>query len=1016
MKYQRSLLLKSSFQAICVLALSTVFSVAHRASAQEVCALPAGETAPAAPRVTAQEVVDGSASVKDFALAVRDRYKTVAQEAKTVEMVAYHGCIVRQEGSPYRSGSTYVVLLTPDGRVFVHAKAMAFSGRQLNPLIYAQILAGLGISLADLAKLASPDPATVDQATAALLSTLSQEPEGAFDATAPIPGLGPAIPGASGHAAVYLSSNFQTPIVLLAGFDLNESHVTQEAVDFGDPVITAKEVVDRETLKTFVTEAGKFFLAYLQTGDFAAGSRARIALRDPNGPWRHGSVYLYVLDRTSNVIIFHGAFPDTYELKPLVPTVRDVVTGELVLPQVIAAATSSPEGGFIEYYFDDPSDDTDSANIPKVGYAREFTSSVQREDGVVVPVNMIVGSGFYRRATDGGVSGPGSGVVTTSRGCGSESIAASAVKTREDIEAFVECAEEYFYELGPDEARRAFNEDERWHHGSTYVFVDELSPSGATSTSYVYPPDPSREGTTWDGPLEGFGTDPFAETYRILNLLGSGWTYGNFEHPDTGAMRPKATYVVEVDWKGERAMLGAGIYESGLPSTCDSSSVNAAALETDPSPEALQAFVRCAGMLVESEGYFAKNALETDPQWAAGASYVFAMDMMGNQVITGNGVRVNGNAPHEWGGASTPTDQFGGRDIVGVGDTFGETFIYYRAFNPASGMVQPKVGMLKRVVSRGLPLLVGSGYYLSPDHMAEQTSCADHSVSAGAISNQGQIQAFVQCAVEYVQQYGPAEARRAFNEDERWKLGQIYVFADAIAQSGEDSLTYVFPPDPSREGSVWGTSVDSFGSDFYFEVHRLLSLVDSGWTYYAFTNPATSLVQPKISYVKEIDWGGTRAALGAGLYAPDLPGTCEAQAVNAAVLRENPDEEKLRQFVRCAAQTVEATGYFAGPVLASDPRWNHDSIGTVLIDATTGQVKFGGQDSGLSMGIPAAFGGQDIVAAAKSFGEIYAYSDSLNPVTGDVEPKIWFFKLVMTSQGPVLVASGIYPTSVVLLG
>ena len=122
-------------------------------------------------------------------------------------------------------------------------------------------------------------------------------------------------------------------------------------------------------------------------------------MRDPNGPWRHGSVYLYILDLTSNIITFHGAFPDRFELRPLIATVRDVVTGELILPQVIEAAKSDPEGGFVEYYFDDPTDDTDSADIPKVGYAREFTGELSL-GGRVIPLHFIIGSGFYGRAPD----------------------------------------------------------------------------------------------------------------------------------------------------------------------------------------------------------------------------------------------------------------------------------------------------------------------------------------------------------------------------------------------------------------------------------------------------------------------------------------------------------------------------------------------------------------------------------------------------------------------------------------
>ncbi len=132
------------------------------------------------------------------------------------------------------------------------------------------------------------------------------------------------------------------------------------------------------------------FSRFLQTQDRLAGW---------NGPWRQGSVYLYVLDLTSNIILFHGANPDRFELRPLVATVRDAVTGELILPQVIEAAKSSPEGGFVEYFFDDPTDDNDSADIPKVGYAREFTGEFDTGQRVIT-LDFIVGSGFYGRAPE----------------------------------------------------------------------------------------------------------------------------------------------------------------------------------------------------------------------------------------------------------------------------------------------------------------------------------------------------------------------------------------------------------------------------------------------------------------------------------------------------------------------------------------------------------------------------------------------------------------------------------------
>ena len=354
------------------------------AQAEEACPLPPGVTPPGDPDVTAQQVENGSASLRDFALAGRDRYRT---PISTLEGARYFQCLVRQEGSPWRSGSTYLVQLTPDGRVYEHAKSMALSGRLLNPLIYSEILSALGVSPTDLANLASPDPATAAQAFGAVMGTLSLEPDAAFDATTPIPDLRPGIPGASGHAAVFLLGDSGRPIVLLAGFDLSESHlipISDEALDYGNPAITARDVVDRETLKAFVTQAGEWFVSLLETAtDPAAISKAKIALRDPNGPWRHGPVYLYILDLTSNNILFHGAFPDRFEGRPLLATVRDV------------AASSNPGGGFLEYFFDDPTDDTDSADIPKVGYARRFTATVGRPDGTELTLNLIVGSGFF---------------------------------------------------------------------------------------------------------------------------------------------------------------------------------------------------------------------------------------------------------------------------------------------------------------------------------------------------------------------------------------------------------------------------------------------------------------------------------------------------------------------------------------------------------------------------------------------------------------------------------------------
>ena len=82
-----------------------------------------------------------------------------------------------------------------------------------------------------------------------------------------------------------------------------------------------------------------------------------------------------------------------------------------------------------------------------------------------------------------------------------------------------------------------------------------------------------------------------------------------------------------------------------------------------------------------------------------------------NQLFSGNTVRVNGNRMREW-ADRLPDDQFGGRNIIPPAVSVGESFLYYNAYNPATGRVQRKVAFLKQVMAQGFPLLVGSGYYL----------------------------------------------------------------------------------------------------------------------------------------------------------------------------------------------------------------------------------------------------------------------------------------------------------------
>ena len=141
--------------------------------------------------------------------------------------------------------------------------------------------------------------------------------------------------------------------------------------------------------------------------------------------------------------------------------------------------------------------------------------------------------------------------------------------------------------------------------------------------------------------------------------------------------------------------------------------------------------------------------------------------------------------------------------------------------------------------------------------------------------------------------------------------GPIYVFVSEATTMSDQARLFVFPPDRPKEGSSLGLLIDAFSNDYYKEQHRIVSSVGEGWIYYSFTNPETGRDEPKVTYLKSIDWEGIPAAIGAGIYRRDIPGTCNSEEVNAMLLDSDPSNERLMEFVRCAAMELEMKGYFA---------------------------------------------------------------------------------------------------------
>ena len=340
----------------CVLVFAGVFSGVRPAFAQsdEVCPRPADILAPDLNIVTAEQVENGEATL---AALVTDFLTYAAIVRSSPLATGYVGCLLTHEGL-WNFGSTYVITTTLSGRLVLHGKDLLLSGGLLDP---------------DVLEL--------------ITQAASSSPRGgAFE-----------LGDDDGYALSALSffNPDGSPGFMTVGLDIKESHLVEEPLDPGDaPAVTARDVVDRSTLKTFVNEAADYFQELYETEGYDGLVRVKRVFRDTTGYWRHGPIYLFGIDRTGYVF-FHGAFPEKFELQTLTNTLRDAVTGELILPQIIAAAASSEEGGFVEYHFDNPDDDTDSAEILKVTYALERENTFTLPDSTQRTLITIMGAGIY---------------------------------------------------------------------------------------------------------------------------------------------------------------------------------------------------------------------------------------------------------------------------------------------------------------------------------------------------------------------------------------------------------------------------------------------------------------------------------------------------------------------------------------------------------------------------------------------------------------------------------------------
>ena len=148
--------------------------------------------------------------------------------------------------------------------------------------------------------------------------------------------------------------------------------------------ITARDVVDKKTLKAFVEAAKKYAKSFPLSEDIEE------EFRQEGGRWKHAGIYLSLID-TDGVMLFHGANPslDGRDLIDL-----EDVNGVKIVQELIAAAAAG--GGFVEYYFDNPAIDEngdgellgDPIGSPKISYAIPVVDPI-------TGMEFLLTAGFY---------------------------------------------------------------------------------------------------------------------------------------------------------------------------------------------------------------------------------------------------------------------------------------------------------------------------------------------------------------------------------------------------------------------------------------------------------------------------------------------------------------------------------------------------------------------------------------------------------------------------------------------
>lgn len=302
-------------------------------------------------RIAAHEVVDRP-TLKGFVQSA----KAYMENMRTVTEIARLRDVFRDEEGPWKSDDLYLITMVRNGTVLTHGHDPTADNK-------------------DLFDVEDEHGRPVVQSILAAAERGGDFVDYRWDGADRV-----------AYATKFTSGLTGETLIIVAGFSQDLSSVPVEIEPLPRPEVTAAEVVDRETLVTFVKAASKVYRDAVMTPGLKDLPNTKNALRQEGGDWKSGDVYVFVIS-TDGYTLFHGAQPIRFEGQKFEDIERQDIHGVHYLRELLAAGEAG--GGFVEYMFDNPAIEGDEeTGSPKVAYATGFTLPGRDQVYVVV-------SGFY---------------------------------------------------------------------------------------------------------------------------------------------------------------------------------------------------------------------------------------------------------------------------------------------------------------------------------------------------------------------------------------------------------------------------------------------------------------------------------------------------------------------------------------------------------------------------------------------------------------------------------------------